>query len=65
MTTTSAGSPGITDVTEALGVLKWEPPVPVGMGGKVKGGFPRIPAEDGAFGGGDPAVPRRLTGRGR
>ena len=28
------------DVTELLGVKKWEPPVPVGMGGKVKGGFP-------------------------
>src|SRR3954465_8258948 len=28
------------DVTESLGVLKWEPPLPVGMGGKVKGQFP-------------------------
>jgi RNA ligase (TIGR02306 family) len=28
------------DVTESLGVRKWEPPLPVGMGGKVKGGFP-------------------------
>ena len=28
------------DVTEQLGVRKWEPPVPVGMGGRVKGGFP-------------------------
>ncbi len=28
------------DVTEQLGVLKWEPPVPVGMGGRAKGGFP-------------------------
>lgn len=28
------------DVTEHLGVLKWEPPIPVGMGGKVKGSFP-------------------------
>ena len=28
------------DVTEALGVAKWEPPLPVGMGGKVKGQFP-------------------------
>src|SRR3954465_9151538 len=28
------------DVTDLLGVLKWEPPIPVGMGGKVKGGFP-------------------------
>jgi RNA ligase (TIGR02306 family) len=28
------------DVTDQLGVLKWEPPLPVGMGGKVKGGFP-------------------------
>jgi RNA ligase (TIGR02306 family) len=28
------------DVTKLLGVRKWEPPVPVGMGGKVKGGFP-------------------------
>ncbi|HEV3437504.1 MAG TPA: RNA ligase (ATP) [Gemmata sp.] len=37
--------PGITvgegeDVTESLSVRKWEPPVPVGMGGRVKGGFP-------------------------
>jgi len=29
-----------TDVTEALGILKWEPPLPIGMGGKVKGLFP-------------------------
>jgi RNA ligase (TIGR02306 family) len=29
-----------TDVTAALGVVKWEPPLPVGMGGKVKGQFP-------------------------
>ena len=29
-----------TDVTDALGVLKWEPPIPVGMGGRVKGAFP-------------------------
>lgn len=28
------------DVTDLLGVQKWEPPVPVGMGGRVKGGFP-------------------------
>jgi RNA ligase (TIGR02306 family) len=28
------------DVTNLLGVRKWEPPLPVGMGGKVKGGFP-------------------------
>jgi RNA ligase (TIGR02306 family) len=28
------------DVTELLGVHKWEPPIPIGMGGKVKGGFP-------------------------
>jgi RNA ligase (TIGR02306 family) len=28
------------DVTDLLGVRKWEPPLPVGMGGKVKGGFP-------------------------
>jgi RNA ligase (TIGR02306 family) len=28
------------DVTDLLGVVKWEPPVPVGMGGRVKGGFP-------------------------
>jgi len=28
------------DVSELLGVLKWEPPLPVGMGGKVKGQFP-------------------------
>ncbi|MBA4188274.1 MAG: RNA ligase (ATP) [Planctomycetaceae bacterium] len=29
-----------TDVTEILGVRKWEPPVPAGMSGRVKGGFP-------------------------
>lgn len=28
------------DVTELLGVRKWEPPPPVGMGGRVKGPFP-------------------------
>ncbi len=28
------------DVTDELGVLKWEPPPPIGMGGKVKGSFP-------------------------
>jgi RNA ligase (TIGR02306 family) len=28
------------DLTDLLGVKKWEPPLPVGMGGKVKGGFP-------------------------
>jgi RNA ligase (TIGR02306 family) len=28
------------DVTDSLGVLKWEPPLLVGMGGKVKGLFP-------------------------
>ena len=28
------------DVTDLMGVLKWEPPLPVGMGGKVKGQFP-------------------------
>jgi RNA ligase (TIGR02306 family) len=29
-----------TDVTDLLGIAKWEPPIPVGMGGKVKGVFP-------------------------
>ena len=29
-----------TDVTDALGVRKWEPPQTVGMGGRVKGSFP-------------------------
>jgi RNA ligase (TIGR02306 family) len=29
-----------TDVTDALGIIKYEPPVPAGMGGRVKGGFP-------------------------
>lgn len=29
-----------TDVTDVLDITKWEPPIPVGMGGKVKGGFP-------------------------
>ena len=28
------------DVTGPLGILKWEPPMPVGMGGRVKGPFP-------------------------
>lgn len=28
------------DVTDLLGVVKWEPPLPVGMGGEVKGLFP-------------------------
>jgi len=28
------------DVTAPLGIVKWEPPPPVGMGGRVKGGFP-------------------------
>jgi RNA ligase (TIGR02306 family) len=28
------------DVTELLDVRKWEPPLPVGMGGRVKGSFP-------------------------
>lgn len=28
------------DVTALLGILKWEPSLPVGMGGKVKGQFP-------------------------
>jgi RNA ligase (TIGR02306 family) len=28
------------DVTDVLGVHKWEPPLPVGLGGKVKGPFP-------------------------
>jgi RNA ligase (TIGR02306 family) len=28
------------ELTELLGIRKWEPPIPVGMGGKVKGGFP-------------------------
>ena len=28
------------DVTDLVGVLKWEPPLPIGMGGAVKGSFP-------------------------
>ncbi len=28
------------DVTEVMDIRKYEPPLPVGMGGKVKGGFP-------------------------
>lgn len=28
------------DVTDLLEIRKWEPPVPIGMGGKIKGGFP-------------------------
>lgn len=28
------------DVTELIGVRKWEPPLPVGLRGRVKGGFP-------------------------
>jgi RNA ligase (TIGR02306 family) len=37
-----AGAPAEegADVTDLLGVRKWEPPLPVGMGGRVKGGFP-------------------------
>jgi RNA ligase (TIGR02306 family) len=35
------------DVSERLGILKWEPPLPVGMGGKVKDQFPGfIPKTD-------------------
>lgn len=29
-----------SDVTDALGIIKYEPPIAVGMGGRVKGGFP-------------------------
>ena len=29
-----------SDVTSLLGITKWEPPVPAGMAGRVKGGFP-------------------------
>lgn len=29
-----------TDVTDLLEIIKYEPPVPVGMGGRVKGAFP-------------------------
>jgi len=29
-----------SDVTDALGIIKYEPPVPVGMGGRIKGLFP-------------------------
>ena len=32
------------DVTEMLGVLKWEPPLAIGLGGK--GAVPWLPAED-------------------
>jgi RNA ligase (TIGR02306 family) len=28
------------DVTSLLDICKWEPPIPVGMGGKTRGGFP-------------------------
>ncbi len=36
-----------TDVTDLLGVVKWEPPIPVGMRGRVKGPFPGfIPKTD-------------------
>ncbi|MDB5308575.1 MAG: ligase, partial [Gemmataceae bacterium] len=38
------------DVTDWLGVRKWEPPVPVGMGGKVKGGFPGLNGTSVSFG---------------
>lgn len=35
------------DVTEILGVTKWEPKIPVGMSGKIKGSFPGfIPKTD-------------------
>lgn len=29
-----------SDVTAALGICKWEAPIPIGMTGRVKGGFP-------------------------
>jgi RNA ligase (TIGR02306 family) len=29
-----------SDVTEVLDIIKYEPPAPVGMGGRVRGGFP-------------------------
>jgi RNA ligase (TIGR02306 family) len=29
-----------SDVTDVLAIRKWEPPLPIGMGGRVKGGFP-------------------------
>jgi RNA ligase (TIGR02306 family) len=35
-TTTEIGA----DVTDALGIIKYEPPIPAGMGGRVKGPFP-------------------------
>jgi RNA ligase (TIGR02306 family) len=37
-----AGSPTAdgADVTDLLGVVKWEAPIPAGMGGRIKGGFP-------------------------
>lgn len=35
------------DVTDVLGVTKWEPPIPADLSGKVKGGFPGfIPKTD-------------------
>lgn len=35
-TATDVGS----DVTDSLGIIKYEPPIPAGMGGRVKGPFP-------------------------
>lgn len=36
-----------TDITELLGVIKYEPPIPIGMGGQTKGAFPGfIPKTD-------------------
>jgi RNA ligase (TIGR02306 family) len=37
-----AGAPADegADLTDLLGIVKWEPPAPVGLGGKVKGAFP-------------------------
>jgi RNA ligase (TIGR02306 family) len=36
-----------TVVTEALGIIKYDPPLPIGMSGRVKGGFPDfIPKTD-------------------
>lgn len=36
-----------TDVTEILGVVKWDPPVPASLAGKVRGNFPSyIPKTD-------------------
>ncbi len=34
------------DVTELLGIVKWDPPLPASLGGRVRGPWPRVPKTD-------------------